>query len=53
MVIIRRIHLLMNLNLYALKFTLESLANSNDIVLQEQAEWSIKAIKSRECTSFS
>ena len=32
---------------------LESLANSNDIVLQEQAEWSIKAIKSRECTSFS
>tara|TARA_A100001015_G_scaffold279173_1_gene340111 strand:+ start:3287 stop:4294 length:1008 start_codon:yes stop_codon:yes gene_type:complete len=27
---------------------LESLANSNDIVLQEQAEWSIKAIKSRE-----
>jgi epoxyqueuosine reductase len=32
---------------------LELLANSNDIVLQEQAEWSIKAIKSRECTSFS
>ncbi len=32
---------------------LESLANSNDIVLQEQAEWSIKAIKSREFTSFS
>lgn len=32
---------------------LESLANNNDIVLQEQAEWSIKAIKSRECTSFS
>ena len=32
---------------------LESLACSNDSVLKEQAEWSIKAIKSRECTSFS
>ena len=29
------------------------LANSDDSVLQEQAEWSIRAIKSRECSSFS
>jgi HEAT repeat protein len=32
---------------------LEALANSDDSVLQEQAVWSIKAIKSRECSSFS
>lgn len=32
---------------------LERLAGDGDPVLKEQAEWSIKAIKSRECTSFS
>ena len=32
---------------------LELLANSDDSVLQEQAEWSIRAIKLRECSSFS
>ena len=31
---------------------LEALANCGDDVLQEQAEWSIQAIKSRECSSF-
>lgn len=31
---------------------LEALMNSDDDVLREQAEWSIKAIKSREYTSF-
>ena len=31
---------------------LEVLANCGDDVLQEQAEWSIQAIKSRECSSF-
>ena len=31
---------------------LEALTNCGDDVLQEQAEWSIQAIKSRECSSF-
>ena len=31
---------------------LEALVNCGDDVLQEQAEWSIQAIKSRECSSF-